>query len=155
MNATTLLVGRSGHLELRLGQACRDLRKQLGLAAWIALEELVLEAVVERDGTLTVAASARDLAERLGIGKDRAAAALATLRTVRVIVAVNAERDRSSRFVSHRYRIELPIDSNAGTVASPRPALPTATSDMLRPAKPNRVVQRRDPVADGFDDADW
>ncbi len=101
MNATTLLVGRSGHLELRLGQACRDLRKQLGLAAWIALEELVLEAVVERDGTLTVAASARDLAERLGIGKDRAAAALATLRTVRVIVAVNAERDRSSRFVSH------------------------------------------------------
>ena len=101
MNATTLFVGRSGHLELRLGPECRTLRKQLGMAAWIALEELALQARVERDGAATVAASARDLASRLDIGKDRAAAALATLRTAGVIVAVNGERDRSSRFVAH------------------------------------------------------
>ena len=57
----------------------RRLRRSLGLTAWAALEELLLDAVPQAPGRLGTQASARALGPRLGVSKDTAAGALRRL----------------------------------------------------------------------------
>ena len=67
---------------------------------------------------MAVATSARDLAGKLGIGKDRAAAALAVLRDAGLLVQVASSAGRSGRFVAHRYEIRLPVSRQTDAVRS-------------------------------------
>jgi hypothetical protein len=108
-----VVVGAGGRVELRLAPESGLLRERLGMTAWVALEALVLAAEPDSRGGVTVAASARDLARRIGIGKDRAAAALAVLRGAGLLVPVASSAGRSGRFVAHRYEIRLPVSSMA------------------------------------------
>jgi hypothetical protein len=105
-----------GLVELRLGPECCSLRERLGMTAWVALEVLVLAGEVDGAGRLTVGASARGLAGRLGIGKDRAAGALAVLRDAGLLVRVESRAGRSARFVAHRYQVRLPVSRAADAV---------------------------------------
>jgi DNA-binding transcriptional MocR family regulator len=57
----------------------RSLRRSLGLTAWAALEDLLLDASLQAPGRLCARASSRELAARLGVSKDTAAAALRRL----------------------------------------------------------------------------
>ena len=77
--------------------------------------ECVFASEIDGGGGVTVAASARDLAVRLGVGKDRAAAALAVLRDEGLLVRIEARASRSARFVAHRYDIRLPVSRPADT----------------------------------------
>jgi hypothetical protein len=108
-----VVIAAQGHMELHLGSESGLLRERLGMTAWVALEALVLAAAPDGRGGVTVAASARDLAARLGIGKDRAAAALAVLRDAGLLVPVASSVGRSGRFVAHRYEIHVPVSVTA------------------------------------------
>jgi len=70
---------------LVIAASARTLRCALGLTAWAALEELVLDAAPQARGTLSTQASARVLAARLGVSKDTAAAALRRLASVGLV----------------------------------------------------------------------
>lgn len=63
----------------------RVLRRRLGLTAWAALEDLLLDASRHGPGGLGVYASARSLGVRLGVSKDTAAAALRRLVAVGLV----------------------------------------------------------------------
>ena len=85
MTDVMVVIGTDGQVELRLGPESGLLRERLGMTAWVALEALVRP---DGRGGVAVATSARDLAGKLGIGKDRAAAALAVLRDAGMLVRV-------------------------------------------------------------------
>jgi hypothetical protein len=116
MTDLIVMIGTDGQVELRLGPESRLLRERLGMTAWVALEALVLAAEPESSGGVTVAASARDLAGKLGIGKDRAAAALTVLRDAGLLVPVASIACGSGRFAAHRYVIRLPVSREADAV---------------------------------------
>jgi hypothetical protein len=75
---------------------CRALRRQLRPLAWMVLEDVALDAVVE-DGRLVARTSARRLAEQLGIDPGTAANALGQLRR-RGLLALEREPGRAGRF---------------------------------------------------------
>jgi hypothetical protein len=79
-----------------LSPRCRGLRRQLRPLAWMVLEDVALDAVVE-GGRLVARASARRLAEQLGIDPGTAANALAQLRRTGLL-ALEREPGRSGRF---------------------------------------------------------
>jgi hypothetical protein len=110
-----VVIAPDGHIELLLGRDSRLLRERLGMTAWVALEALVFTAEPDGRGGVTVAASSRDLAVRLGVGKDRAAAALAVLRDAGLLGRIERRAGRSARFVAHRYEIRLPVSRSADT----------------------------------------
>ena len=56
--------------------------------AWFVLEELALRSSTDRDGTLTVQVSTRDLADALALNKDTVTRALARLREHKCIGVV-------------------------------------------------------------------
>jgi DNA-binding transcriptional ArsR family regulator len=70
---------------LVIAAPARGLRRHLGLTAWAALEELVLDAAPQGPGRLITQASARELAARLGVSKDTAAAALRRLASAGLV----------------------------------------------------------------------
>ena len=116
MTDVMVVVAIDGQVELRVRPESRLLRERLGMTAWVALEALVLAAEPDGCGGVTVAASARDLARRLGVGKDRAAAALSVLRNAGLLVSIPSSAGRSGRFVAHRYEIRLPLSCQTDAV---------------------------------------
>jgi hypothetical protein len=79
-------------------------RRELGPVAWSVLEVLAL-AGCDEDGTWVATTNARDLAGRLGIGKDRAAAALSVLRRAGLVAAHTSRDAATSRFAASRYEM--------------------------------------------------
>jgi hypothetical protein len=80
---------RLGDRHLVLSDAARELRRQLGPAAWTVLEELVLDAA--GDESLMVETGVRRIAESVGISKDSAA------RAVRRLIAEGVVTRRDGR----------------------------------------------------------
>jgi DNA-binding transcriptional MocR family regulator len=70
---------------LAIGASARTLRHTLGVVAWAALEELLLDPAPRPSGDLSAQVSARILAARLGVSKDTAAAALRRLTSVGLV----------------------------------------------------------------------
>ena len=75
---------------------CRPLRRRLRPLAWLALEEVALDAVLE-DGRLVARTSARRVAELLRVDPGTAAAALRALRQEGVL-ALEREKGTAGRF---------------------------------------------------------
>jgi hypothetical protein len=73
------VAGPAREPSLVIDARARRLRRSLGLTAWAALEELLLDAAPHAPGALSTPASARVLATRLGVSKDTAATALRRL----------------------------------------------------------------------------
>ena len=93
--------------------------------AWVVLEAAVAHAE-EVVGVVVARVSARSLAVELGLAKNTTARALSVLRSVGVLVAVQA-RDCHGAFTVGSYRVHLPARSLelASSVASPASASST------------------------------
>ena len=140
MTGLIIVIDAGGQIELRLGPESRLLRERLGMTAWVALEALVLAAARDGRGRLAAATSARDLATKLGVGKDRAAAALAVLRESGLLVPIASSTGRSGRFVAHRYEIRLPVSRETDAVRSAGRA--EGVGDARRGARGSRATVR-------------
>lgn len=79
-----------------LSGECRPLRRRLRPSAWMALEDVALDAVVE-DGRLVARTSARRVADLLKVDPCTAAAALRALRQ-EGLLALEREKGQSGRF---------------------------------------------------------
>ena len=101
-----------GHVSLRLSAECADARRELGAVAWAALETLALDGDLDGAGRWVATSNARDLGQRLGIGKDRAAAALAELRLAGLVVAHAGRDARSAWFAPSRYEVRVPVSGS-------------------------------------------
>jgi hypothetical protein len=108
-----------------IGAGARALRRTLGLTAWAALEELLLDAAPQARGSFTVQVSARVLAGRLGVSKDTAAAALRRLASAG-LVRREDHRDRARGvFARSVYVIDAArLDENVIHRHAPLPSRP-------------------------------
>jgi hypothetical protein len=121
-----VVVDADGRVELRVDAGSAGVRRELGVAGWSVLELLALGGAVDDSGRWMTYGNARDLAGSLGIGKDRAAAALADLRRAG-LVAAHVERDRrSARFARSRYEVRIPVSHDTDT------ALPASIDEPVR-----------------------
>lgn len=108
--------------------ASRVLRRRLRPLAWVALEEVALDAIAE-DGRLIVRTSARRVAERLGVDPGAAAGALRDLRR-NGLLALEGEHRSAARFGLSVYVLGSVIGL---TVVAPTTA---AAPDMERAPSP-------------------
>lgn len=106
--------------------ASRPLRRQLRPLAWVALEEVALDAVAE-EGRLVARTSARRVAELLGVEPGTAAGALRTLRQHGLLVLAR-EKGPTGRFGLSVYVLGR-VDGLS--VGSPRVAEPSAVSPLM------------------------
>lgn len=123
----------------RSNEVDRALRRSVGPTAWAVLADLRLDARTDDDGQLVVAASARQVAANVGIGKDAAAQALRRLITAGVLRRRPQGTDDAGRFDRCAYEIH----SEFGHPSPPRPPKPdtallpdTGTADTEREALP-------------------
>lgn len=107
----------------------RTLRRRLRPVAWVILEEVALDAVVE-DGRLVARTSARQLADRLGVDPSTAGNALSALRRQGLLV-LEREHGPAGRFELSVYV----LGAIAGlTVVHPGPTAPWVASPSLEKA---------------------
>ncbi len=132
----TIVVDADGHAELAVGTQSLDARRELGVVAWSVLEVLALGGSLDGSGRWVAHSNVREIGPRLGIGKDRAAAALTVLRGSGLVMA-QVGRDRGSRFAPSCYEVRLPVSHNTDTVP---PALPVEPE--VRPRVSGRVHRR-------------
>jgi hypothetical protein len=124
-----VVINGDGRVELRVDAGSAAVRREVGVAAWSVLEVLALGGAVDASGRWMTYGNARDLAASLGIGKDRAAAALSKLRRAGLIAARVGRDQRSARFARSRYEVRIVVshatDTAPATIAEPvRPAAP-------------------------------
>ena len=150
-----------GHVTIAQSSDAHELRRLVGVTAWVVLEALTVEARFEGD-RLYVEKTSRDLAVLLAIGKDRAAAAVRVLRDAGILVQCSNRSSNNSRFAPSRYEIRIPTTPIAKTksaAAKPSKTKPTAqqppvgaTPDSARVSKPQSKRVQRPPVGDVRDD---
>lgn len=105
--------------QLTIGPEGRGLRRSLGPAAWVVLEELLLAAERRADG-LSTAMSVRELARLTGLSKDTAARAMRRLIAADVVVRAYERRPVDGTFptVAYLFRSELLIGLSVRSEAS-------------------------------------
>jgi DNA-binding transcriptional ArsR family regulator len=95
--------------------ASREMRRRLGPASWMVLEELLLAATPAGDGW-HASVSVRVLAERTGLSKDTVARAVARLRRAGL---VTLRQDRTAGlFAAGVYELTIPNGITVGPVAT-------------------------------------
>jgi DNA-binding transcriptional ArsR family regulator len=134
VNAGIRIVVDGASTELAVDAASVAARRELGVVAWSVLEAVALTGGDE-DGAWVATTNVRDLAERLGTGKDRVAAALGVLRAAGLVVAHTSRETRTSRFVASRYEVRIPVSRNIE---------PSASATPPRPQEVRRPARRRD-----------
>jgi hypothetical protein len=123
IDGVTIVVDADGDSELVVGTQSVDARRELGVVAWSVLEVVALGGSLDNSGRWVTHTNVRDIAQRLGIGKDRAAAALVVLRGAGLVVA-QVGRDRGSRFAPSCYEVRLPVSHHTDTEPPAPPAEP-------------------------------
>jgi hypothetical protein len=108
-------------------------RRDLGVVAWSVLETLAL-AGEDAAGAWVATTNARDLGRRLGIGKDRAASALAALRDAGLVAQQTGRDATTARFAASSYEITLPIARN--TDRSQHPSARSAAAEAPKRSQP-------------------
>jgi hypothetical protein len=114
-----LVDGDAVHLEIDTSSAAP--RRELGAVAWSVLELLALVGE-DVDGRWLATTNARDVASRLGIGKDRAAGALSALRQAGLLVAHTSRDASSARFDVGCYEVRLQRAGDGNAYEPQRPA---------------------------------
>jgi hypothetical protein len=116
VNTGLTVLLEAGRPSLRVSEESATARRDLGALAWAALETLALAGTFDEDGRWIALTNARDLGRRLGVGKDRAAAALVTLRQAGLVVAHFGRTAGSARFAPSRYELRVPVSCTPDTV---------------------------------------
>jgi hypothetical protein len=106
-----------------LGPAAHELRRHVGLTAWVVLEELLQRSTSDGDHVVAQV-SIRSLGLSLGLAKDTVARAARRLRELGAIEAIQA-RTSSGGFDAGSYRITVP--AVCLTLVCP-PSLPVLSS---------------------------
>jgi DNA-binding transcriptional ArsR family regulator len=107
------VVVRGEHRELLVNADAAALRRDLGPVPWCALEILALAARPDHEGRLVASVNARDLARRLGVGRDAATSALSALRRHGLVIS-DERRGARGRFAGTELVVELPMEAPAG-----------------------------------------
>jgi len=94
--ATRPTVASLHHATLVMSGSSSQLRRDLRPVAWVTLEEIALDAVLE-DGRFVARTSARLVAERLGMDPGTTASAVRTLRK-RGLLVLEREKGPAGRF---------------------------------------------------------
>jgi hypothetical protein len=130
-----------GVVALELSAESEPARRELGPVAWSVLEALAFTGQ-DIDGQWMATTNARDLARRLGIGKDRAAAALRTLRDAGLVVTTTSREASTSRFAASSYKVRVPVAEVAAvSIAELAPPPPrTARTRPPRRAQPPETL---------------
>ncbi len=121
--------------------------QRLGTTAWVVLEALALEAVVD-DGALVVRTSARAIAEAVSASKDTAAGALRRLADAGVVERRRQHR-AGGRFGAGSYVLHLPagLATNAlaavAIPAAPTTPLPATRRQPTRSSRPTPPQPQR------------
>jgi hypothetical protein len=98
--------------------ACsRTTRRTVGPLAWLVLEELALSAEPGPEG-FVVETSVRDLSDRLNVGKDAAASAVARLVDLGLVEC--RSRRRAGRYAGSKYVVDPAALRRAGLVLNRR-----------------------------------
>ncbi len=144
-----VVINADGTVELRVDAGSAEVRREVGVAPWSVLEVLALGGAVDDSGRWMTYGNARDLAASLGIGKDRAAAALSKLRRAGLIAAHVERDDRSARFARSRYEVRVAVlhgtdTTLPATIAEPVRPSPTATRTR-RPRATDNTLDLFDP----------
>ena len=111
-----------------LGPASHELRRHVGPAAWVVLEEMLQRSTSDGD-QIVAQVSIRALASSLGLAKDTVARALRRLRELRAIEAMQS-RASSGVFDAGSYRITVP----AVCLSLVCPPQPPVLSSAARPS---------------------
>jgi hypothetical protein len=119
----------AGPVVVTIGPAAGDVRRAIGLTAWCALE-LLAATPAENGEPWVVHSSVRDVAERLGVAPNTAQRALAALRDVGLISAIQG-RERAGRFASSAYR--LTIDTSVLTRLTREPLMLSTPTRFTQP----------------------
>jgi hypothetical protein len=122
------------HRELLVNTDAADLRRDLGPVPWCALEILALAARPDGEGRLIASVNARDLAGRLGVGRDAATSALSVLRR-RGLVTSDERRGAGGRFAGTELVVKLPMEAPAGQ-RKQRASRPTSEPTLFDPPIP-------------------
>jgi len=93
------------------------MRRQLGPAAWAALEDVLSDVTIDESGRLTARTSARRVAVGLGVSKDTAARALARLVDAGLLVRHEGARADDGTFTPGHY--EALVDRLDGVAIEP------------------------------------
>ena len=108
MNSGLRIIVHGDVVTLEVGANSDRPRRELGAVTWSVLEVLAL-AGTEVDGRWVATTNARDLAARLGIGKNRAAASLSALRQAGSVVTYATRDATTARFAPSRYEVRVPV----------------------------------------------
>jgi hypothetical protein len=111
VNTGIRIIIDGARVTLEVDKESATARRDLGVVAWTVLETLAL-AGQDAAGGWVATTNARDLGRRLGIGKDRAASALATLRRAGLVAQHTTRDATTARFAASSYEITLPIARN-------------------------------------------
>ena len=146
---TTASVDGGSGLTLVVDSRCSAMRRELGPAAWVVLEELLLSAVVDVDLAVAVCrTSVRHLATATALSKDTVSRSLNRLRVSKLLRFEREQHDASGRFVSVRYLVDItkvPMTVRTGNIredaiaTTPAPPLPPVKVPTRTPA-PQPVV---------------
>jgi hypothetical protein len=135
VNPGLVVVVEGGRATLRLNADSAQARRELGALAWAVLETLALDGGFDDADRWVACTNARDLGRRLNVGKDRAAAALATLRRAGLVVAHLGRAAGSARFAPSRYEVRVPVSCTTDAApASDRTAAVARPSTRARGA---------------------
>ena len=108
MNTGIRILVHDDRVTLEIGPESTGARREVAAVAWSVLELLALTSD-DVDGRRVATTNARDLATRLGIGKDRAAAALRALRAAGLVVPHSGRDATTSRFAASCYEVRLSV----------------------------------------------
>ena len=98
---TTAPVDGVSGVTLVVDSRCSAMRRELGPAAWVVLEELLSSAVVDVDLAVAVCrTSVRHLAKATALSKDTVSRSLNRLRGSRLLRFEREQHDDSGRFVN-------------------------------------------------------
>lgn len=119
--------------DLVVGPGAAAVRRAVGTTAWVALESLAAQSVVDSDGWCG-SASVRQLAEEMGVSKNSAHRALRRLTAAGLVVA-RQSRAADGRFTSGFYLIHVPADVLRPIAVEPTaPAASRTRTSRRRPA---------------------
>ncbi len=139
-------------LPITLGSSAASLRRSLGAQAWCALECLAARATTGPDGTVA-AASVRALAAELGVAKNTAHRALASLAAAG-LVSREQRRRPDGTFETGSYRLDLgkaitaPADEPRPPASAGRDGDPEPKPGLPLSATPRRARGAPRPTGD-------
>ena len=150
MNAPEKAVG----LTVVIDGRCSALRREVGPAAWVVLEELLTGATVDGETRCAVSrTTVRGLAKETALSKDTVGRSLQRLRAAMVVRIEREQHDDSGRFVSVRYMVDMaavPMLVSSLVDAAPRaPIASRIVAPVSRPMKSSVVSSPSAQVGSG------